>query len=226
MTFSHTTEGQETTQNFSREAHHQGESWEFCIIWCMERSFYCGKIVSSISCYHFSLSLGEGLRLFWNFVPLHANLHLQIAERKFLLLGDRLVWWNFLGREGCKGQGKATALSVPLISLLQSNCMLLRVSSAPPQLHWEMCLTHLSPTSQLPSSLPDKPQRENICLSRLLLLHLSLRQEMLQRRFWCGIPWTGLAHCPAEPGSWAGVPRSPYQEWIRVFHSCKWYFLK
>lgn len=53
------------------------------------------------------------------------------------MLAGMLVWWNFLGREGCNGQGKATALSAPLISLLQSNCT-------------ERCVSHTS--HQTPSS--------------------------------------------------------------------------
>lgn len=79
-----------------------------------------GKIVFSISCYHFSLTLLE-------FCPLHADLHLQIAERKFLCW---LVYWYgsiSWGERAVIARGNITALSIPLISLLWNNCTETRV---------------------------------------------------------------------------------------------------
>lgn len=64
--------------------------------------------------------------------------------------------------------------------------------------NWEMCLTLLSPNSLLWSSLPEKLWRERPCLSRLVLLHLFLPQELLWRDLWCGtqrdlgLGWTAV----------------------------------
>lgn len=174
------------------------QSWGFCVIWCMEGSSWFGyaKIVFSI--HHFFLALWGGLRLLWDFVPLHDDLQLQIAERKFLLLAGMLVWWDFLGREGCNGQGKATALSVPLISPLWSNFT-------------GRCVSHTS--HQTPSSH--------------LLYQISRGEKTSAHPGWCfpichslgrcfresfdvgfpGSPWAGLGHCPAEPGSCGCCPQ-------------------
>lgn len=172
-----------------------------------------GKMVFSLFCYHFSLAFWERLRLFQKFSP-HADLHFQFAERRVSLLAGMIA---LPGERGLSGPGEGNS---PISS---------SAFSSPEDFHWDMCLTHLSWNSLFLSSLPEKLWRESACLSRLVLLHFSLLENCFGETFDVGLPaWpqAWLEHSPAGSESGVGVPHGPYQEWIRMFHSCKWYFFE
>lgn len=118
--------------------------------------------------------------LFWNFVLSMLICTSRLQKGNFSCW---LVYWYgsiSWGERAVIARGNKIALSIPLISLLWSNCTETRVLQTSHQT--------LSSFLQGLSSLPDKPWGKNFCLSRLVFPHLSLPWEMFQRKIWCGIP--------------------------------------
>lgn len=109
-----------------------------------------GKIVFGISCYHFSLALWEGLRLFQKFAA-HADLHLQHAERSTSLLPGMVA---LLGERRLSGPGEGN-------SPVSSSAL-----SSVEEFHRDTCLSYPSHT-KLPA--PIFSTREAVKRKRLLV---------------------------------------------------------